>query len=389
MIQSKKVTIIKTAISLLLIGGGLPLICRATIIRRQAATTTEISVPAINNTESARTTESVLATLHGADGGIIDIPIPANNPVEQQESLRRHRQFGKIWLNRRTISATQPLLELLTSEQQQHLRERLIIALGRLEDPQAVQPLQDLLKHVRHAQRRGRPLEEPFEPRDDIPVYRINLALGRIGARDLTGEAKLNAIARSVGTTWPKLRALGNQLRKAIETQHTAKYRIQDSDESGIIEEFYYVLYEMGKKGEDIQLLGGYDLLIWPNDKAILDAASLSNDAEIKFWLDRATPPSVGGFYPEHLIDLGPRVPDALLEQLKKALAKVKADPAVVKNFGGAGLGPMMKAAAATEDPRFIPILREFEKIKDRGTRIHTAKALRAMEGKLPVLTFP
>lgn len=318
------------------------------------------------------------------------LPMPYDTPQQKAAWEKRANQFGQLWLNRRRRKATQPMLQLLAKEPSFQLREAMVVALGRLEDPQAAKPLRALLRRVQATGvgRNGYPLRAPW--RDYIAAHRIKLALGRIQARGLKGERKLNVVAASIGTTWPKLKQSAQRWRSQLKTDRMAIYRFQDDPQSSIFGEFHDVLYRMGKRGENIRALGAFDLAVQPPQEAILSAASLSDQAEIRFWLARAMPPSAVGFYPQHLVDLGPQVPAYLQQSLKVALTRAK-KPSSVAGWNGVGLRAMFNAAAATGDRRFIPVLQAFQKVDDQWTRNYSGDALKRLQARtgLAGVAFP
>ena len=229
--------------------------------------------------------------------------MPYHTPQEKKAYENRARQFGRLWLARRKKNVTPQLLQMLDKEPTPGLRQAIVIALGRIEDPQATKPLQNLLVKA-NAQQPGH-IASPsaISLRDDIPPYQIKLALGRIRARDLKGTAKLNAVAKTVGTTWPALKQTAAQLKAKMRVP-TGIYEVKDSKQRFILEEFYDVLYRMGKHGEDIQRMGAMDLAIWSTDlqdqaasqfaqeQGKIFTASLSNQAEIDYWFQKTLPPS-------------------------------------------------------------------------------------------------
>lgn len=307
-------------------------------------------------------------------------PMPYNTPQEKAAWDKRARQFAQLWLSRRRRNATPPLLQLLAKEPSFQLREALVTALGRLENPQAAKPLRTLLVRVQASGvgRDGYPLRAPW--RDYIAVHRIKLALGRIQARGLKGERKLNVIAASVGTTWPKLKLSGRQWRSQLKQDRMATYRLQEAPQNFVFTEFHDVLYRMGKRGENIRALGAFDLVLWPQQEPVLSTASTSDQAEIRFWLARAAPPSAAGFYPQHLLDLGPQVPVYLQQSLQAALPRAQKNPAALAGVNIVGLKAMFDVAAATGDRRFVPLLRKFQKVNDQWTRNFAGDALARLQ---------
>ncbi len=299
----------------------------------------------------------------------------------QEVTVQKHtRQFAQLWLSRRQKRVTPQLLQILNADPSRFLRERVVMALGRIEDPAALPALQALLVRVKAL---GPP--QPFACDGirfkDVPPYRVQLAIGRIKARSLKGIPKLNAIAREIGKTWPSVQGDAHRLRLKLQ-KRLGVYEVQESDQRFILDEFHDVLYRMGKRGENIRDLGGYNLLIWPQQKPFLDTAALSDQAEQRFWLNRALPPSKIGFRTAHLLDLGPQLPVMLTRYLKIALSKSQANPQLVARTSAYKC--LFDLAVATNDRNFIPILRQFQKVNDREVKIYAIiaeKQLKRGEG--------
>lgn len=294
-------------------------------------------------------------------------------PAQQKQENRNANRFGQLWLARRTRKIAPELLQMLAVESNTGLRVAIIKALGRLEDPQAIKPLRAL------GQR---------------------LAVGRIEARRLHGRRKLDAIARSIGTTWPALQIEAKRLRLRLQNR-MGSYQAQEDPQRFVLEEFYDILYVMGKRGENIEKLGAFDLMIWSNDssntaaglrspeQAKLFAASLSNPAEIEFWLRRSLPPSALHFSPAHLLDLGPQVPQALKKYLKIYLRQAKSNPQ--KFARTSSYTDLFETVAATGDSHFVPLLKEFLSVNDRWVKISAADTISSLQKHrgLELIKFP
>ena len=293
----------------------------------------------------------------------------------------RAQRFAELWVARRTREVAPQLVKMLKEEPTVELRRALVTGLGRLEDPQAEKPLQLLLKQR---------LKDTTSRRDQIEPFRIQLAIGRIRARNLKGKARLDIIARAVGKNWASLQQDAKRLRLRLQDR-LGIYEAQKSDDRFIIEEFYDVLYRMGKRGENIRGLGAYNLILWPQQKPLLSASALSDKEESRFWIQRALPPSSLGLYPSHLLDLGPQVKDELLQAMKTALATVKRDPTTAKDKNIVGLRSLFIAAVATGDKRFIPLLRAFDAVPDNDVRFYASHAIQRLEEGQPLasIAFP
>lgn len=305
--------------------------------------------------------------------------LPGSAEAKQLEV--RAQRFGQLWLSRRKRKIAPQLIQMLADEPNLGLRRALVVALGRLEDPQAEKPLRLLLKNAQ---------SHPAARRDQVEPYQIRLALGRIKSRQLKGTAKLNAIAREVGKTWPSLQQDAQRLRVKLRDR-IGVYEAQESDDRFIIEEFYDVLYRMGKRGENIRALGAYNVVLWPQQKPLLSASALSDKQESRFWIKRATPPSSVGLYPSHLLELGPQVPNELLQAMKVALVTAQRNPSSVAGNKIVGLRSLFIAAVATGDKRFIPILRSFTAVSDSWVKHYSSGAIQRLnQGQtLASIEFP
>ena len=321
-------------------------------------------------------------------------------PEELSAYNQRAQRFAKLWLQRKSKTVTPELLEMMQNEPIAAVRQAMIVALGRLENPQALPALQQLSQRLQQLPMGNDGYSQSEAARDRIALYSVQLALGRIGARNLRGEDKLNSIASKIGTTWPQLKQDAARLR-ALSKTRLGIYDVIESKDRFILEEFYDVLYRMGKQGEDLSRLGASEIAIWENPKQSvgqglraqeqlkLEAASLSDAAEIEFWLNTTRPPSKAHLAPGHLLDLGPQVPVLLEKHLKSLLAEAKTQPQIMSKTST--YTRWFRAAAATGDRRFAPIFLEFQKVDDRRTKIEASQALTQLNSKfgLAAIQFP
>ena len=324
-------------------------------------------------------------------------PRTLRNPAQKQSWDKPARRFGQLWLQRRTRKVAPELIKMLAAERSPGFQEAIIIALGRLEDPKAIKPLRARLVTLRS---NSNSIFSYKGEKREIPVFRVQLALGRIQARQLRGRPKLDAIAKSIGTTWPALQGQARRLRSELQDRLKV-YKAQEDPNRFVLEEFYDILYVMGKRGENIKKLGAFDLMIWSNDpsnvaaglrsqeQAKLFAASLSNQAEIEFWLGRSMPPNKFRFSPAHLLDLGPQVPQSLRKHLKIYLREAKANP---RNFARTkSYRSLFQTVAATNDSRFVPLLKEFLSVEDQWVKNFAGDAITAIQQQrgLALIKFP
>lgn len=323
-----------------------------------------------------------------------EVANPYNSPQQKQAFDARARKFGTLWLNRNQRRISPELLQMLNAEPTVQLRERIVIALGRLEDPASAPSLRKLLT-VAEAEARN-PVSAP--QRDKIAPFRIRLALGRIGAKNLRGLAKLNQISRSLGTNWTGIQKMAAQTKTKLHNKRTRR-QAQNSQDRFIVEEFYDVIYKMGKQGQPIQSFGADNLKIWDEDpsqmpdalyshsQALMQAARLSETEEVKFWLNRAAPPNRTLFDPAHLLDLGPTVKPELMRALKLTLAIAKANPKALPMT--VPQRAMFSAAAATGDRQFLPILKQFKTVDDQGTKVFATYSVQQLTQGAEAIPFP
>jgi hypothetical protein len=324
-------------------------------------------------------------------------PLPFSTVQEQQAFTTRAKRFAKLWLSRRQQNVVPQLLAMLSAESSPQLREHIVVALGRIED-RKVLPTLDKVYAKAKTQRAGQVTSSnQVQWRDNISLARIQLARGRIQARQMNGLAKLNRIAREVGTDWLGIQRIASRLRTQMRDSRTL-YQALKSDELIIIEEFHDVLYRMGKRGEDIRKLGAFNLQLWSNgnkvpdvlhssSQTLLSTSSMSDQQEVAFWLNRAMPPNKGGFDPGHFLDLGPTAKLQLFAYMRNLLRKAQTQPETftyTRSYRAA-----LQAAAETGDQRYLPLLQQLSKTKDRWVQRYARQSLRQLGNRDSVVAFP
>ena len=183
----------------------------------------------------------------------------------------QNRQLAQLWLAREQRDVTPELLQLLQSSQHPDIRRRTVRALGRLEKPASLTPLQEWQKAL-----------TPAEQEATSPT--LPLALGRIQNHALTGQQKLDAVAKSVGLSWSEVVRLSQKV-------NAPKAYAQGTPADQIVDEIISVLYTMGKKGEQVQKLSSALTLSQPQGKS-------GDTIPICYSDCRATKPSVCGSRP-------------------------------------------------------------------------------------------
>ena len=317
-------------------------------------------------------------------------PAPFQTQEQRTQWGKRNQKFGRIWLTRHQNpkKAALAILPFVREKVDQNadLRIRAIIALGRIESPIAQKPLQKLLEETVATQKQR---ADGIAWIDNIPQWRIQFALARIQSRDLRGKARLEFVAKALGTTWPKIRTLGVQWRAKVQGPQSRDgiYDFLRKSPKVMLEEFAQLLHDMGKQGQNIKALGANDLLVWsdsPNlpsalyssQQALILTAHMTREQEIRFWLLRSTPPHVGTMSPQAFLDLGPPAVQALKVALAQLLPKAIADPKIVADVNGIGCQTLFKAAAASCDQSFIPLLEKFQDVKDRWVYAEATQAI-------------
>lgn len=282
------------------------------------------------------------------------------NKEETAAFEARSRTFNAIWMARHERDVTQEILPYL-QDPIANLRERAAQALARLEAPVAEAPLEELRQRTERgkAQAKG----DFYKFGGAYPVV-ADIALSRVRSRKLRGEARVAAVAESVGLSWGEIIRLSQKVK---EREHHI-YEPRNAGQE-IIEEMVSLLYVMGKKGENIRPLASR-LALNPAQQVKLQAASLSLDEEINLMLDYLSGPVIGRaenyeLAKKHFAGLGPRAAQLLAQRL--------ADP----SFSPKSPTMIFDAALAIHDPRFVPLLQRFE--KDPNPRIcHPASQVRA-----------
>ena len=147
----------------------------------------------------------------------------------------QNQQLAQLWLARQERDVTPELLVLLKSSQHPDIRRRTVRALGRLEKSATLAPLQTWQKTLTPAE------QEALSPT-------LPLAIGRIQSHDLTGQKKLDAVAKSVGLSWGEIVRLSQKV-------NAPKAYAQGTPADQIVDEIVDVLYSMGRKEQDTKAL--------------------------------------------------------------------------------------------------------------------------------------
>lgn len=212
----------------------------------------------------------------------------------------------------------------------------------------------------------------------------IQLALARIRTRDLRGQARVEAIAASIGRTLDTLTPASNRERVVLN---------QAPPEDAIKRAFFELLYSMAKKGEDIAPLRSK--LRFPRYyNLLLDSAALPIEEEVTRVLDRLEKQVIGGggfLSDSYLPRMGRRGFDVLLKRLQDMVEhpelhfrsipptpqglqsteeaeKLATKMGIKRDFShlrrphyAMGYVEIFHAAALSDDARFLPVLKQLE----------------------------
>ena len=215
--------------------------------------------------------ESALAPMLLGSGHKRDSP----PPQEKKQRQERRQLLSRLWMARHERDIVPALVQSL-NDPFEPWRQSAARGLGRLEDTRGEAVLVQRLQTVESAmaKRDG----DAYGRAKGISPLTLKLALGRIRARSLRGQAKLDALAKSIGLSWPDVVRLSQKV-------NAPKSYGQYTPAAHILREFLDVLYQEGKRGQDI---GAWSkqLTLPPAHKILLRGASLSNTQEVKLILD-------------------------------------------------------------------------------------------------------
>ncbi len=308
-----------------------------------------------------------LTQVHHRDRG----PRLPQDPATQA----RWDSFTAIWNARNTRDITDEINPFL-SDPFQPLRVRAAQALGELENPKAVAPLQAILD--------GMKAEDDGYKEGGIPAVTLKLALGRIASRQLKGQAKVARMVEQVGLTWSQLVSLSQTINGSKGPQEG------ESLGKEIIDEVVDLLYTMGKRGEKVVPIA-QQLTLAPAQKVLIEASPLSVSQEAEQILNYFSGLHViqvaDYSLVEHLVKLGPVATSTIvarLEEMKqnpqkfKSLEPVPGRPGAYHQRMGTTL--LFRAAIQTKDPRVIPLLKHFKQSSDSFIRREATVVLNSLD---------
>lgn len=274
------------------------------------------------------------------------------NEAEERAWLERNWRFANLWLARKEKDIVPEIIPFL-DDPDEDLRERAAKALGRLGDVRAEAPLQQKLEQVQQIQS-----STNDEAGRMVPEQTLRLALGRIRARDLKGQAKLDKVAESVDLTYAGVARLAQLIQAQYKSENPDERRqAGEGQGAAVVLEFVDLLYAMGKNGENIENFEPTRLAFGPALAMKLKAATLPLEQEIQLILDYTAQPKGGAFDPSYLVGLGPRATEMIVQRL----ADMHRTPQQYNLNTRGAVGPtyLFDAAAMTGDPRVIPLLQQ------------------------------
>lgn len=283
---------------------------------------------------------------------------------ERKAGNQKYSTFCGLWTRRHEREVGAEMLPYL-NDKVYGMRWRTIQALGRLEYVGAEASLQTLNK--------SNPAAKPVSDEAGIPALVggkfypvLPLAIGRIQAHDLKGKARVEKVCQSVGLSFAQVALLSQKLRK------TGKRNVSGTPGEQVVKEIVDLLYTMRREGQEIDSFAGQMYLL-PAQKVLLQGASLSIDEEIRLILDHAsciefTSNSKRTLIVDHLLGLSPRAADAVFQKLSDTTKNRK-------NYSAACCSLLCQAAAAMNDPRAIPLLKELESDANPDVRLAAMRA--------------
>jgi hypothetical protein len=294
----------------------------------------------------------------------------------------RFRRFDSIWRMRKQKNVVSEILPFLR-DPFPTLRVRAVRALGELENPAALPPLQALLERMK--------VEGNEYKEEGIPVVTLKLALGRITSHNIKGKSKISTVLKSVGLTWSEFLQLSQNVngprRSSPIDAGTPGYEI--------VQTIVDLLYTMGKQGEKVEVLAK-EVTLTPAQRVIVKVANLPENQEIKLILDSLSSVYVvrndDAALSQHLVELGPSATLAILRRLEdmKQHPKKYSGLEPVPNYPGAfqqhmGYVNLFNAAIQTRDRRMIPLLSYFGQNPQEDIRKEAITARQLIESSIAI----
>lgn len=301
-----------------------------------------------------------------------------NDEAGRTAFYTRKRRFANLWLARDARDIV-PEVEGYLKDPSLSLRVSAIRALGKLENPAALEALEKVRLQIER------------QPQSGVRLQTVQMAIARIEGRQLQGKKKLNAFCRSLNLSWGEVCSLSVKVNAPKNV--TERWNVPGSPAVEIVHETVALLYAMGDKGENTQSYMD-QLTLSPAEVMYLKCAGLpaneeaaklvsycvfSKDADI--WEVREE------ILKNHVVSLGKTGSDQILELLKK----VQADPNRYFPHPDQtrGYTYLFRAAAYTGRREAIPLLRRLQNHSFKWVAYYAEQAADRLEDRTAVPTFP
>lgn len=263
---------------------------------------------------------------------------------QDASTAARWRRFERLWQTHKERDIVPQLVTFL-SDPFPPLQLRAVRALGELESPTALKPLQNFRKQVEEEKRNGK--------ESAVPTIALNLALGRVASRSLKGKAKLERIVQEADLNWPRTVRLFRSVNSATPIER------QQMEGNEVVETLVDVLHAMIERGENVRSVRK-ELQLRPSQDVLLDAAPLPPKQEAAAIVNSFTKYQVmldSEVLTERILDLRPASSQIIIARLKD----VQARPEKYKRVSVPSFGVLFRVAARLGDPRIVPLLKKFE----------------------------
>jgi hypothetical protein len=260
-----------------------------------------------------------------------------------------------LWQQRRQRDISQELLPYLQKPDAE-VRLFAIRALAKLDSP-AAKPAH---------------LASGFSSERQNLLY--NLSLARIRTQNLEGPARLEAISKSVGISWPEL------IEKSKIVNGKFGAYSQNTKEALVIEEIVDTLYVMARRGKKIDGLID-DLTLHSVPQLRLKGAKLSEKAEAELLLDYLMRQKVITSQTMEIRHYLSEMGQPAIEPVIARLKEMQAHPKSYENTHG--YSELFRTAYVLGDSRALPILKYFETYSHKWIPHYANQSRSLLEVKL------
>ena len=288
---------------------------------------------------------------------------PSYEPQKEVARLERAQKLFRLWqMRKRNVTAE---VEPFLRDPDSGIRHSTVRVLGRLKNAQAEQVLAQLLLS----------LQKQDAPDIGIAKFTVQLALGHIRSRELKGQKRLDAVARSAGFSWKEIVRLSQQVSSL------KSWEVANTPGKELITEVVDVLGEMGRQGENIKPFVT-QLSLSSSQQVALRAASLSTGERPAFILTYLVGLDVVEAGDEELeraffIESSPQ----LLNSLAESLVYIRTNK---DKRGDRGYVTVFRTVALTRNLRLLNMLKQIEEdqSEDKIIRYYAMQSRVAMEEK-------